>query len=177
MLLSGSIEFYRNVQIGAPLEEYKANMDKRIPALMRRYNIPGCNIALVKDSEIAWAQSYGYADVASGRALTVDTPMSVQSITKSITAWGVMILLEKGLIDLDVPVSQYLNSWQFPATDYSTNQITVRQLLSHTSGMPLGDFTNIYSPEEARPTNGCDDQGSKVNTSNRGKVLIFQRRL
>ncbi|HHU23656.1 MAG: serine hydrolase [Bacilli bacterium] len=153
MLLSGSIEFYRNVQMGAPLEEYKAHMDKRIPALMRRYNIPGCNIALVKDSEIAWAQSYGYADVASGRALTVDTPMSVQSITKSITAWGVMILLEKGLIDLDVPVSQYLNSWQFPATDYSTNQITVRQLLSHTSGMPLGDFTNIYSPEEARPTN------------------------
>ena len=87
MLLSGSIEFYRNVQMGAPLEEYKAHMDKRIPALMRRYNIPGCNIALVKDSEIAWAQSYGYADVASGRALTVDTPMSVQSI-KSITAWG-----------------------------------------------------------------------------------------
>jgi CubicO group peptidase (beta-lactamase class C family) len=68
--------------------------------------------------------------------LTVNTPMSVQSITKSVTAWGIMRLREKGLINLDAPVSQYLKSWQFPLSDYPTEKITVRQLLSHTSGMP-----------------------------------------
>ncbi|HQK54267.1 MAG TPA: serine hydrolase domain-containing protein [Sedimentibacter sp.] len=153
MLFSGSLQIMRNLRAHAPLDEFKAHMDERIPALMKLYGIPGCNIALVKDNEVVWTEGYGYADVSNRRALTVDTPMSVQSITKSVTAWGVMRLWEKGLIDLDAPVSQYLKSWQFPLTDYRIEKITVRQLLSHTAGMPLGDFTNIYSPGEAMPSN------------------------
>jgi CubicO group peptidase (beta-lactamase class C family) len=137
---------------GMPLDEFRAHMDERIPSLMELYEIPGCSIALVKDSEIVWTEAYGYADVESGRALTVDTPMSVQSVTKFVTAWGIMWLAEKGLIDLDAPVSQYLKSWQFPNSGYPTEKITIRQLLSHTAGMPLGDFTNIYAPGEAMPS-------------------------
>ena len=140
------------MRTGVSLDEFKTHMNKRIPALMKLYKIPGCSIALVKDGEIAWTQAYGYADVESGRALTTDTPMSVQSITKSITAWGIMRLAEKGLIDLDAPVSQYLKSWQFPQSDYPTEKITIRQLLSHTAGMPLGDFNLIYAPDEAMPS-------------------------
>ncbi|MDD3654626.1 MAG: serine hydrolase [Desulfotomaculaceae bacterium] len=151
-LLSGSLQIKRNMSAGAPLDEFKAYLDERIPALMKMYGIPGCNIALVKDSEIVCTEAYGYADVASGRALTVDTPMSVQSITKSATAWGVMRLAEKGLIDLDTPVLQYLKSWRFPQSDYPAGRITTRQLLSHTAGMPLGDFTNVYAPGEAMPS-------------------------
>ncbi len=152
-LLSSSLQIKRNMRANATLDEFKEHMDERIPVLMKLYGIPGCNIALVKDGEIVWTDAYGYADVASVRAMTVDTPMSAQSITKSVTAWGVLRLSEKGFIDLDAPVSQYLKSWQFPQSDYSTEQITVRQLLSHTAGMPLGDFTNVYSPGEAMPTN------------------------
>ena len=154
MPLSGSLQMGRNMRADAPLDEFEAHMDERIPTMMKLYGIPGCNIALVKDGEIAWTEGYGYADVKSGRALTTDTPMSVQSITKSVTAWGVMRLRERGLIDLDTPVSQYLKSWQFPLSDYPAEKITVRQLLSHTSGMPLGDFTNTYSPGEDIPSNG-----------------------
>ena len=153
MPLSGSLQMGRNMRADAPLDEFEAHMDERIPTMMKLYGIPGCNIALVKDGEIAWTEGYGYADVKSGRALTTDTPMSVQSITKSVTAWGVMRLRERGLIDLDTPVSQYLKSWQFPLSDYPAEKITVRQLLSHTSGMPLGDFINTYSPGEDIPSN------------------------
>ena len=152
-LLSGSLQIKRNMRADAPLDEFKAHMDERIPALMKQYSIPGCNIALVQDNEVVWTMGYGYADVASGTPLMVNTPMSVQSITKSVTAWGVMRLVEKGLIDLDASVSQYLKSWEFPQSDYPTEKITTRQLLSHTSGMPLGDFTKIYSPGEAMPSN------------------------
>ena len=153
MLFSGNLQIKRNMRVDAPLDEFKAHMDERIPALMKQYSISGCNIALVKDGEIAWTEGYGYADMASGRALTTDTPMSVQSITKPVTAWGIMRLVEKGLVDLNAPVLQYLKSWQFPQSGYPTEEITVRQLLSHTSGMPLGDFTNIYSPGDAMPSN------------------------
>jgi CubicO group peptidase (beta-lactamase class C family) len=152
-LLSGSLQIKRNMRADATLDEFKAHMDDRIPTLMELYRIPGCNIALVKDRKIVWTQAYGYADVESGRALTVDTPMSVQSITKSITAWGVMRLAEKGLIDLEAPLSQYLKSWQLPQSDYPAEEITIRQLLSHTAGMPLGDFTNVYAPGDVMPTN------------------------
>jgi CubicO group peptidase (beta-lactamase class C family) len=151
--LSGSVQIKENLRTDAPVSEFKAHMDERIPALMKLYRIPGCSIALVKDAEVAWTQSFGYADVASSRALTDDTPMSVQSITKAVTAWGVMRLAEKGLIDLDAPVSEYIKSWQFPQSAYPTEKITTRQLLSHTAGMPLGDFTNIYAPGEAIPSN------------------------
>jgi CubicO group peptidase (beta-lactamase class C family) len=153
-LLSSSLQIKRNMRADATLDEFKEHMDERIPLLMKLYGIPGCNIALVKDGEIVWTDAYGYADVTSGRAMTVDTPMSVQSITKSVTAWGVLRLAEKGFIDLDAPVSQYLKSWQFPQPDYSTKQITVRQLLSHTAGMPLGDFTNVYAPARQCPLTG-----------------------
>ncbi|HHX72786.1 MAG TPA: serine hydrolase [Clostridiales bacterium] len=136
MLFSSSLQIKRNMPADVPLDEFKAHMDENIPALMKLYGIPGCNMALVQDNEVVWTKGYGYADVASGRVLTVDIPMSVQSITKSVTAWGIMRLREKGLINLDAPVSQYLKSWQFPLSDYPTEKITVRQLLSHTSGMP-----------------------------------------
>src|SRR5690554_5779584 len=125
MPLSGSLQMGRNMRADAPLDEFEAHMDERIPTMMKLYGIPGCNIALVKDGEIAWTEGYGYADVKSGRALTTDTPMSVQSITKSVTAWGVMRLRERGLIDLDTQVSQYLKIWQFPLSDYPAEKITV----------------------------------------------------
>lgn len=151
-LLSGSLQIKRKIHPGASLEEFLAYMDERIPSLMKLYRIPGCSIALVLDYEIVWTQSYGYADLESGRTLTTDIPMSVQSITKSVTAWGVIKLAEKGLIDLDAQLYSYLKSWQFPQTNYSAEKVIIRHLLNHTAGMPLGGFTDVYAPGEEMPS-------------------------
>jgi hypothetical protein len=53
----------RSLHAHEPLDEFKAYMDKRIPALMKLYKIPGCNIALVKDNEVVWTESFGHADM------------------------------------------------------------------------------------------------------------------
>ncbi|HHT49590.1 MAG TPA: beta-lactamase family protein [Firmicutes bacterium] len=172
-LFSGSLQIKRTIRANVPLDEFRAHMDKRIPALMKLYEIPGCSVALVKDGEIVWIEAYGYADVESGRALTVDTPMSVQSITKSVTAWGIMLLAEKGLIDLDAPVAQYLAGWQFPHSGYPIEKITTRRLLSHTAGMPLGDFTQIYAPGAAMPSNRAVMTKEAVPTREAGKVFSY----
>ena len=144
-------QFAQGVRANAPLEDFRERMDERVPALMKAHGIPGASIALVQAGEVVWTEAYGYADVASGQRLTVDTPMSVQSISKPVTAWGVMRLAEQGMIDLDTLVSRYLFSWQFPSSAYPVEQVTVRQLLSHTAGMPLGDFNDAYAPGEALP--------------------------
>ena len=78
--------------------------------------------------------------------------MSAQSITKSVVAWGVVKLAEKGLIDLDAPLASFLTSWQFPQTDYAVEKVTIRRLLNHTAGMPLGDFTDDYPPGVEMPS-------------------------
>jgi len=143
---------YEGVPQNAPLESFTMAMDERIPELMRRYDIPGVGIALVKDGKLVFTSAYGYADLEDDRVMTVDLPMRVQSISKPVTAWGVMKLVEKGLIDPDKPVTEYIKTWEFPASAYPADEITVRQLLSHTSGLPLGDVFNIYAPSEIVPS-------------------------
>jgi CubicO group peptidase (beta-lactamase class C family) len=135
-----------------PLDEYSLHLDQQVPALMDFYDIPGSSIALVKEGKLVWSKAYGLADVQTGRKLTKDTPMRVQSISKSITAWGVMKLVEQGKIELDAPIWQYFKSWHFPESEFSAKGVTIRQLLSHTGGLPLGDVFTIYSPHEEMPS-------------------------
>ena len=135
-----------------PLDKYTLHLDQQVPALMDFYDIPGSSIALVKEGKLVWSKGYGLADVQTGRKLTKDTPMRVQSISKSITAWGVMKLVEQGKIELDAPIWQYFKSWHFPESEFSAKGVTIRQLLSHTGGLPLGDVFTIYSPHEEMPS-------------------------
>ncbi|MFA5635484.1 MAG: serine hydrolase domain-containing protein [Anaerovoracaceae bacterium] len=136
----------------APSDRFIEHLDVRIPELMALYRIPGSSIALVKEGQIIWTNAYGYADRENGRKMTADTPMRVQSISKPVTTWGVMRLVEQGKIDLDAPAVEYLKSWQFPQANISAERVSVRQLLSHTAGLPLGDVFTIYSPKEAMPS-------------------------
>lgn len=141
-------QFKRN----APIETITSHFDHRIPAIMHVYDIPGVNIAIIRNGKIAWLSTYGVADQESNREMTLDTYIRVQSISKSVTAWGIMHLVEQGKVSLDRPVKDYLKNWQFPKNQYSTDLITPRQLLTHTSGLPTGDFYNFYSTEEFVPS-------------------------
>jgi CubicO group peptidase (beta-lactamase class C family) len=134
------------------INEFTDFLDRRIPALMESYAIPGVAIALIDQGEIAWVKAYGHADLEEKRLMTTDTICRVQSISKSLTAWGIMKLVEDGVIDLDSPALDYLGAWEFPPSGYHTDAITVRQLLSLSAGMPLGDVLAMYSPTEARPS-------------------------
>ena len=139
-------------------EDFTGHLEHRIPALMESYEIPGVTVALIKEGKPAWSEAFGYADVEAGRGMTVDTVCRVESISKSVTAWGVMQLVEEERIDLDVPVREYLTSWSFPeqksgALDNAVEEITVRRLLSAHAGLPLGPIGIRWSPgDETLPT-------------------------
>lgn len=136
------------------LESFTEHFDKLIPQLMNQYDIPGVSVALVRDGKLVWSNAYGFANVENGRKMTVDSVCRAESISKSVTAWGVMNLVEQGLIDLDTPVQDYLTSWELPESEYDEGAITVRMLLSGSAGLPLGTIGKDveYAPQSGMPS-------------------------
>lgn len=111
-----------------------AEVDRYISQQMQTARIPGVALAIVQGDQIVYLKGYGRADNA-GRAVTPQTPFLIASTIKPITALAVMQLVDTGQIDLDAPVQRYL-SWFHIADPQASAQITVRQLLTHTSGLP-----------------------------------------
>ncbi|MCB2210098.1 beta-lactamase family protein [bacterium] len=146
-----SCSFIANEQ-EVSLKSFSTRMDEQIPDLMDRFGVPGLSLAFIRDGKLVWSNAYGYADLEEKREMSVDSICRAESISKSVTAWGVMRLVEQGLIDLDVPVQQYINNWQIPDTVFDENAITVRKLLSNTAGMPQGTIGEEYNPGSIIPS-------------------------
>jgi CubicO group peptidase (beta-lactamase class C family) len=91
---------------------------------------PGISIAVGGPAGLVTAQADGYADVAHHIAMTTQTPLRLASVSKSVTAVAVMLLDQKGSISIDKPVSTYVPRYKYGS------QMTVRELLDHTSGIP-----------------------------------------
>lgn len=132
--------------------EFLIYLDQEIVRLQEDYQIPGLSLSLLKAGELIKAEAYGYADLKQQREMTLDTPCRVQSISKSLTAWGIMKLVEAGQLELDRPVVSYLNSWEMPQTEYPLEELTIRQLLTMTGGLELGTIGARYFPQEEVPT-------------------------
>ena len=105
--------------------------------------------ALVREVETTRAGNVGLALIEDGSVhaehmssvgepVDRDTAFQVASLSKWITAWGVMALVEQGRLDLDAPVSRYLTRWALPETGFDNDGVTVRRLLSHTAGLTDG---------------------------------------
>ncbi len=73
-----------------------------------------------------------------GRPVDADTLFQMASVSKWVTAWGVMTLVDSGKVELDAPVSRYLRRWRLPPSTYDNSLVTVRRLLSHTAGLTDG---------------------------------------
>ncbi|PQJ17050.1 serine hydrolase domain-containing protein [Nonlabens tegetincola] len=87
-------------------------------------------MTLIENGEVS--QEYFYAQQGN---VDQNTVFPVASISKWITSFGVLKLVQQGNIDLDTPVDKYLTRWQLPDSDFDNNKVTVRRLLSHSSGL------------------------------------------
>ncbi|NBC30197.1 MAG: serine hydrolase [Spirochaetes bacterium] len=130
-----------------PLEVLTEHFDGEIPGRMSRFAIPGVSVAIVDEGEVVWSNAYG-------SAMTVDAVGRAESISKSVSAWGIMRLVEEGTISLDDPVGKHLAGWALPASEVNADAVTIRRLLSHTAGLPQGPIGPgvEYEPGTAMPT-------------------------
>jgi CubicO group peptidase (beta-lactamase class C family) len=124
-----------------------------IEGVMQRFHVPGVSVAVIKDYQIHWAKGYGVADVKSGRAVTVDTQFQAASISKPITAMAVLHLMQANHFTLDDDVNTLLKSWHVPRNAATgESPVTLRSLLSHTSGAEDGFGFPGYAPGEPLPS-------------------------
>lgn len=146
--------------------ELKSQLDEQIPALLEEYKAPGIALAFVQNNEVIGYLSYGFANVATSEVITEETMFNVGSISKVVTAWGAMQLVEQGAVELDQPINQYLKRWQIPKSEFNTEAVTLRNVLSHTSGLSLGPYqgwdSNDNLPSIVDSLNGDNNGAGSV---------------
>lgn len=111
-----------------------AALDAVLEEIMARWGIPGLGVGIVDGDEILYARGFGVQSLDTGAPVTPESVFCVASITKCFVATAVMQLVERGQLELDAPLVHYLPD--FKLDDARCTRITLRQMLSHTSGMP-----------------------------------------
>jgi CubicO group peptidase (beta-lactamase class C family) len=124
---------------GASEAAFRRALDREIPLILHRYRVPGMVIGTIVHGDPGQLYPYGVADTARGAPMTGRTVFQVASLAKSVTAWGVMTLVDAGKIDLDQPAERYLSAWPLAQSAFPSGAVTVRQLLTHTAGVNGGD--------------------------------------
>ena len=99
--------------------------------------LPSLAVAVARNGKIAWEEGFGWADLEHHIPATHNTIYSLASVSKPMTATGLMILVERGQIKLDRPVNDYLGQVKLTGHTDESSKATVRMLLAHTSGLPL----------------------------------------
>lgn len=115
-------------------------VDDRVIAIMSERHIPGAAVAVVKGGKVVKIKGYGVATLEFGVPVTTETVFEIGSVSKQMTAAGIMLLVQDGKVSLDEKISKYL-----PNTPVAWSDVTVRHLLTHSSGVKsytsLGGFS------------------------------------
>ena len=116
-------------------EEFTSSLDARVPELLVRYGVPSAAVAIIHNGK-TYTRSWGVADIETGQSPSDKTLYNVASISKLITTWAVIRLVQEGRVSLDAPISKYVSRWKLPPSPWN-DDVTVRRLLSHTSGLSM----------------------------------------
>ncbi len=124
---------------------------KSLAGQLKYYHTPGLSIAVFNNGKIEWARGFGIRNEITQDSVDINTLFEAGSVSKPIFAMAVMRLKQKGILDLDKDVNEYLKSWKIPANKDWQPKITLRQLLSHTAGLTVHGFPG-YLKSEPIPT-------------------------
>ncbi|MFC8669856.1 amino acid adenylation domain-containing protein, partial [Streptomyces sp. NPDC057199] len=138
----------------APAARTARGPEPAAPALlpgMAEHRVPGAVVARIQDGEVAGVQAYGVLAAGATETVTPQTLFQAGSISKLVTALGVLRLVDQGRLDLDEDVNAYLTSWQVTGPSGAPARVTPRHLLSHRSGLTVVGNAG-YRPGEPMPT-------------------------
>lgn len=150
--------------------ELLKSLDELTSTALETNNIPGMAIAVIKDGRTVVERGYGFADKDAGKLVSSSTGFNVGSISKMFTAWGVMKLVEQGRLELDVPVFNYVKTWNIPVSKFDADKITIRNLLQHTAGLSVHGYNGYESKGELTSTRAS--LSGKTNSEEGVKLIM-----
>jgi len=137
--------------------------------LVQSEDIPSIAVAVARNGQILWEEGFGWADRANGLRASEHVMYALASVTKPLTATGLMVLADRGMLDLDRPVNDYLGRPALEARVGDVAGITARHLANHTAGLP--DHIQLFYVDEPvrAPTTDAliRDYGFAVNMPGR----------
>ena len=139
---------------GQTAEPSTAQIDQYIQDQMTQKNIVGLSVAIVQNNEVTYLKGFGAASIKRNTQVTPQTIFDLASCSKSFTAMATLLLWDDGLIDLDQPLRHYIPEFQL-ADEKMSDEITVRQLLNQTSGLP-GNFSEPIAYQKDSSTDNSD---------------------
>lgn len=138
----------------------KARVDAVVDAALAEKRLVGGVVLVARDGETVYARAAGLADREAGKPVQLDTIFRYASLTKPIVSAAAMALLEAGAIGLDDPVTKYLPDFRPKLADGTEPTITLKHLLTHTSGLTYDFMEPPESPyHQAGISNGFDTPG------------------
>ena len=132
----------RAAELPAELQDF----DAYVARVQQAFDVPGLAVAIVKDGEVVLARGYGVRELGRPEAVDVHTLFAIASNTKAFTAAGLAILMDEGKLAWDDRVTERL-PWFRLSDPYVTQEMTVRDLLTHRSGLALGAGDLLFWPE------------------------------
>jgi len=121
------------------------NLDADANRVLKTFDVPGMAIAIVKDGKVVTARGYGVRKLGEPAPVDSKTLFEIASNSKAFTAAGLAMLVDQGKIAWDDPVTRHLPGFQM-YDSYVTGQMTVRDLLTHRSGLGLGAGDLLWWP-------------------------------
>jgi len=115
---------------------------------MQTRHLVGVGAALILGDSVVWKEGFGYADKENKIPFTTNTALCIGSITKPFTGMGIMQLHEKKILDIDKPLIEYLPEFRIKTREFNINDITVKSVIQHTSGIPNDIFLNAWDENE-----------------------------
>ncbi|MCB2187141.1 MAG: beta-lactamase family protein [Deltaproteobacteria bacterium] len=125
--------------------------DTAMRSFRRAFVLPGASLCLVDNGRVLAPRSYGLADRATERPVDADTVFQAGGVSGAVAAWGAMKLVEQGKLDLDTPLTAYLDPWPLGPGRFPAEEITLRRVLSHTAGLSLGGYQGFGPGRQPQP--------------------------
>lgn len=157
------------------MERVLNGLDEQVENMLAAWNLPGVSVAIVKDGEVVLTKGYGKRDVAGNLDMTDATVLPVGSTSKSFTSLILGMLVDEGKLEWDKPVKEYIPWLKLPNEDL-TERVTVRDLLSHRTGMPKYDVHGVFCTKDDRKAMVEDLQYLQTNAG-LGDVLQYSNQM
>ena len=126
----------------------ESKLDALIQNTLKTFDVPGISVGIIKDGKVVYSKGFGVTSLTTNQAMSDETLVGIASNSKGFTATALAILADEGKLNFDDKVSKYIPEFQMHDA-YVSQEITIKDLITHRAGLGLGQGDLMFFPEAA----------------------------